>query len=245
MKAVVAGHTSGGFYVHKCSVCGNVVSGEEPETCGNCGTLLEPVDWENPIRGSKVCLDMHGVVFDVLNALRAYIFAKDHKSLFNSSEVTDYDFHGDIGVSREDVFAALKDPTFYGQEFLHTYAMADFAVKYLSKFFAVQVYTGDDGNPGITDIMQDRIKELGLTGEVIHGRKPVIYDACALFDDNVAVHRQWFEAGYQGLQYLIDQPYNQPKRNERVWGKVIRVSSLFDGVIDLLKRGGIYGGSSE
>lgn len=231
MHAAVAGFSQGQGYLFKCPICGVIL---EPlsSCCTVCGQHIESTLGVGYM--PKVSVDLHGVVLDMCSALRDY-FA-EHGLSFDPEKVTDYDFDCDTGVPQAEVFTALGDPRLY--DFVKPYPGALDALKLLQSRCACHVYSSTVDNETIMAKTNSFIYDVGLFGACISGRKPVIYDSAVLFDDNVAVHRQWYEAGYRGVQYIIDRPYNQPKREEPMWSKVVRVPSFGAGVLDFFKRVG-------
>lgn len=237
MNAVVAGYSvERKKYLYKCPVCGVILENEEWQ-CRNCGTTISTYNRDTINMGEipKVCVDLHGVTLDMLGALQVYL--KDKYGVdFYPERVTDYDFDCDIGCDRSLVFAAFKDHELH--KLIKPYDRALEAIALLKTRCYPQAYTSVQNEAAIIVGTNSFCRNAGLAGQAIVGKKPVIYDAVALFEDNVGVHRQWHEAGFRGLRYMVDRPYNAPKRDEPMWSRVIHVKSLYDGVVDLFKRFG-------
>lgn len=235
MNGVVAGFDVSSGYVFKCPVCG-VILHDRPWVCPKCSTTIESyrTDMFSTIENPKVMVDLHGVVLDMCGALRDY-FAERGKS-FDPEKVTDYDFGCDTGVPQSEVFSALTDPELYS--FVRQYDGAKEAIELLSTRVKPKLYSTAVSDVTIMAKTKRAIDGLAFYGDLLVGKKPIIYDSNVLFDDCAAVHRQWYAAGFGGLQYIIDRPYNQPKGHEPVWDKAIRVKSLYDGVVDMFRRFG-------
>lgn len=235
MNAVVAGHNIVSGYVFKCPVCGTMLS-DRPWICPNCHTTIESyrTDMFSTVEYPKVMIDLHGVVLDMCSALAEYF--NERGRVFDPAKVTDYDFNCDTGVPQADVFAAFGDPELYA--FVKPYCGAREAIQLLSSRVRPRLYSTAVSNVTIMARTRRAIDGLPFSGELLTGKKPIIYDANVLFDDCAAVHRQWYAAGFGGLQYVINRPYNQPKGYEPVWDKVIRVDSIYDGVVDMFRRFG-------
>lgn len=236
MNAVIAGYSKSDGYLFKCPVCGTILS-DHPWICPNCEAVIDSyrMDIFGSIDVPKVCVDLHGVVLDMTGALVPYLKEKAGVT-FDPTRVTDYDFDCDIGFDRQLIFAAFKDPALHST--VGTYERAEEAIRMLKTRCHPRAYTGVVDNHEVVTIMNATIRRLGLSGESLSYKKPTIYDANVLFDDCVAVHRQFVRDGFGGLQYLIDRPYNQPKGYDHVWARVIRVSSFYDGVVDMFRRFG-------
>ena len=236
MHAVVAGYDIGLGYVFKCPVCGTILSCKS-NICPNCqGQIESYVADAYSADYPKVCVDLHGVALDMLSALKEYLKATYDVKL-DPKKVTDYDFQCDLGFDSQLVFEAINDPELH--KLVKPYDKVEAAIKLLNIHCFPYAYTGVVNQPKIIARTNVQIHQLGLIGEALSYNKPVIYDANVLFDDNPSVHRQWWMAGFPGLQYIIDRPYNQPTyRDEDFWNSLIRVKSLYDGVVDMYERFG-------
>lgn len=236
MRAAVAGYDIGLGYIFKCPLCGTILSCRS-SICPNCQTDID--DYTVDAFGSdypKVCLDFHGVAFDMLAALKVYLKAT-YDVDFDPDKVTDYDFRCDLGFDSQLVFEAFNDPELYA--LLEPYEGVKEAVKLLNFHCFVHAYTGVVNQPKIIARTSAQIRQLGLMGDVMPYKKPTIYDANVLIDDSPAIHRQWWMSGFPGLQYIIDRPYNQPTyQDPAMWDSLIRVPSLYDAVLDMYKRFG-------
>lgn len=237
MNAVVAGFKPAKGYLFKCPVCG-VLLPDRPWKCPNCEQTIESyrTDMFTTVDVPKICLDLHGVVLDMLSTLKPYLkqnFGVD----FFPEKVTDFDFNCEMGCDRSIVYEAFHDSNLHKD--LQLYDKAQDAVNLLRQRCLVKAYTGVIDDPVIVAVTNARIRALGIGGFALPYKKPVIYDAHVLFDDCVGVHRQWASGGFRGLQYLIDHPYNQQKTMaDPIWDRVVRVSSLYDGVVDMYRRFG-------
>lgn len=225
-----------GEYLYKCPTCG-VVLHNKPWTCSNCGQVIETYrqDMISGLSSLKVCVDLHGVILDMLGALKDYL--KEHEGIdFDPNSVTDYDFNCDVGFDNALIFKAFKDPLLHRA--IAPYEGALEGLELLKTRCKPMAYTGVVDNAAIVGYYNSFIRQVGLSGTSMSYKKPVIYDANVLFDDCIGVHRQWYDAGFRGLQYLIDRPYNQWKPADLLASKVIRVKSFRHGVVDLFNRCG-------
>lgn len=236
MKARVAGYDIGIGYVYKCPICGTLLSCKSA-ICPNCQAEIDSYE-ANALSAEypKVCVDLHGVSLDMMYALKTYL-KQTYDVNLNPKKVTDYDFQCDLGFDSQLVFEAFNDPEL--QLLVKPYDGVESAIQLLNMHCFPYAYTGVIQNPTIIARTNVQIHQLGLMGEALQYDKPVIYDANVLFDDSPDVHRKWWMAGFPGLQYIIDRPYNQPTyRDEDFWNSLIRVKSLHDGVVDMYKRYG-------
>ena len=237
MNATVAGFVKGKGYLYKCPICG-VVLEDRPWRCSACDTVLDTyrADMFSTIRHPKVCVDFHGVVFDMLGTLVWYLKEK-RGVVLDPSSVTDYDFKCDLGFDRSLIFEAFQDTNLHSS--MKMCPRADDALELLRTRCVPVAYTGVVDKPEIYAIYSRYISKLGMEGRPMPYKKPVIYDANVLFDDYMDVHRKWYSAGFKGLQYLIDAPYNQQGSNiGPEWDAVIRVPSFHAGVVDMFRRFG-------
>lgn len=235
MNAVAVGYEIGLGYLFKCPICGSILSCRST-ICPNCQAEIDSYEMYDytTIENPKVCVDLHGVALDMLAALKVYLKQK-HGINFSPSWVTDYDFKCDLGFDRQIIFDSFSDP--YLHSLVRPYDDAIDAIDLLRSRCKPVAYTGVVSQPMIVASTNETIHSLGLAGQAMSYNKPVIYDAHVLFDDSPDVHRQWWSAGFPGLQYIIDHPYNQPSSGA-MWKKLIRVSTLYEGVVDMFGRFG-------
>lgn len=239
MHAVVAGFDHIWGYLFKCPICGKILS-EQQSFCTNCNSQIEYVKADEMFRTAdvpKVCIDLHGVAVDMLGALRLYL--KENRGVnFDPASVTDYDFQCDIGFDRKLIFEAFKDVELH--KLVMPYRGAEDAIRILKAHCNVHAYSGVVDDPDVVALTATMIHNLGMLGKPLAYRKPIIFDANVLFDDCPAVHRQWQKAGFKGLQYMVDHPYNRAANlrqpDDIDWMRIIRVNSLYEGVMDMCTR---------
>ena len=178
-------------------------------------------------------VDIDGTIVNMIGALQKYL-SRDGKN-FKPENVLTYDFNGDIGVSKSDVFSAFKDPDLYKFQSLYQGVVA--SLDDLKRYCRVIAYTS---MPDINNLQHKR-KELcdwlSFDSVLIYeGEKPVIEGIDVLFDDNLKVHEDWL-ISTNTRQYLISQTYNQKTTDNigsSVWEKVIRAENFSDAVVDYI-----------
>lgn len=177
-----------------------------------------------------VCVDCDGVLIDFCGGIQQYL--SDRNVEFKPENLISYSFKGDIGCDRSEVFRAIKDENLY--PYLKAYDDITTGLLMLAcSDVEAKAYTGSIDNPKALDIRTEFIKKHNMDGGAIYiGKKPVILDADALFDDNLDVHRDWVEAGYTGKLFLIDHNYNSEENNPDYpyFDKLIRCSDFNNAV---------------
>ena len=158
-----------------------------------------------------VCIDCDGVLIDFCGGIKQYL--NDKNIEFNPENLISYSFKGDIGCDRSEVFKAIKDENLY--PYLKAYSDVSTGLLMLTcNDIETRAYTGSIDNQKALALRNDFIRKFNLdSGSIYIGKKPVILEADALFDDNLDVHKDWIEAGYTGKLYLIDHNYNSEKNN--------------------------------
>lgn len=184
----------------------------------------------------KVCLDIDGVVLNLLEGLKIYL-SKQNITFYPENVIT-YNFGGNIGCSKGVIYNAFQDIDFYRNiPFINGSVEA---IDRLKQKVIVQAYTTVVDIPEIYQLRSSLCKELGLEGVPYLGNKPVVSDADAVFDDCLGVHKDWIKDNSSAKQYLIDAPYNQKiKENELSfphWNNVIRCKNLSEAVDLYLKE---------
>ena len=178
-------------------------------------------------------VDIDGTIVNTCGALKTYLaqFGKN----FKPENVITYNFDGDIGVSKSDIFSAFKEPDLY--KYLTLYDGVVSSLDELKKYCRVIAYTS---MPDINNLQHKR-KELcewlGFDSVLIYdNNKPVLSGINVLFDDCLDVHDSWASCS-NTRQYLINQTYNQKINNvyrSSLWEKVIRVENFSDAVTDYI-----------
>ena len=181
-----------------------------------------------------VCVDVDGTLLDFQGALKSYF--SDKGIDYKSEKVTSYNFDGKIGCKKKDVYAAINETEFYKhlKEFNNAITALD---KLQDAEVTTLAYTASVVNSEIYKKKCCFINRHHMPGIPYIGKKPVIKDAAALFDDCLEIHKEWIEQGYEGKLYLIDAPYNRECNNKNIdiqWEKIIRCDSFADAVNDFL-----------
>lgn len=233
MNAVVCTYKCGRPHLLKCPVCGAIFNGSE--VTGSCPSCNCSLGVESDMKSApRVFVDLHGVALDMCGALKGYF--KDRGKSFYPEKLTDYDFNCDSGVDKSEAYAAFSDIALY--DYMKPYVDAEKAIALLRTRCVPNVYSTSVDDSSIISSTDAFVQRFGLNGMLMVGRKPFISDADVLFDDCAAVHRQWASAGFSGLQYIIDRPYNKPKMSDDLLSRTIRVPSLYAGVVDMFNRFG-------
>lgn len=152
----------------------------------------------------RVLMDFDGVLLDSLGTLEYLIPG------FDSSQVDTYDFQGNIGVPREEVFKTLYSRRYY--ESVRPYNETKEALDILRGAGITAIpYTEVPPNPILMTIRNHTITELGMKGSVHvktkHG-KPLVDGVVAVFEDSPANLERWLGRDNVRL-YLIDHTYNR------------------------------------
>jgi 5'(3')-deoxyribonucleotidase len=177
----------------------------------------------------KVCVDVDSVILNFYEALRRRL--ADKGITFYPERSIDYSFNGDIGCPKDAIFATFNEPQLY--EYLQFLDGAEEAIALLHKHCNVHSYTASVPHEEIYNKRVHFVESLGMVPNVYVGKKPVIYDADALFDDCLDVHRAWIEGNSTAKLYLINAYSNQVRpenADDPIWDKVIRCDSLLDAV---------------
>lgn len=168
-------------------------------------------------------LDMDGVCYDILSAI------KIRNKRFNPNGVEKYNFSGNIGISREEVFRYLKEPKTFELEKL--YEGVEVGIRKLKQVTDVIAYTSVPDS--CYDIRFRQITNLGLVGHVFNADKPVISYCTGILDDNPAELDKYLGTGAK--LFLQDRVYNQVENNpEYDFSKYIRVNSI-EEVVEYLR----------
>lgn len=176
-------------------------------------------------------VDIDGTVNDICGAIKIYL-AKQGKTFFPEN-ITQYDFVGDIGVDRDEVFKALNTKEVY--EIINLYDNAIKGINLLKEECKVIAYTKTPKK--FIRIREDMCRWMGFDDTFITPEEKYPHDNISVvFDDNLNVHERWLSKS-DTVQYLINQPYNQEIHNDyesSLWNKVIRVENFYEGVVHYL-----------
>lgn len=177
-----------------------------------------------------VCVDCDGVLIDFCGGIKQYL--NDKNIEFKPECVTSYSFKGNIGCDRSEIFKAMNDEELY--TYLQPYDNIETSLLLLAcNDIETKAYTGSVDLPKAIEIRRKFINKYNLnSGDIYIGNKPVVLEADALFDDCLAVHKEWIEAGYDGKLFLIDHTYNNEENNPDFpyFDKVIRCKDFEDAV---------------
>ena len=168
-----------------------------------------------------VCVDCDGVLLNMLEAIKEYLEKRGKP--FYPNNVIRYNFEGDIGCKKSDVFNSLYDIELYKTQELYSNAMLALNKLFYSSI-DVRAYTSSVNVKSIINY-----KACMFNRKYMMSR---IKEADALFDDCLGVHKDWIDAGYKGTLYLIDAPYNSEKHNKDFpyFNRVIRCKDFNDAV---------------
>ena len=188
-------------------------------------------------RKKVVALDIDNVVIDFSARIQEYL-AKQGIT-FKPEKVERYDFTGEIGCSKEDVYNSFHNVDFY-DDLPYTEGAKEAIQKLKDNNIEVVGYTGAVNVSEIVESRSKLLRDLGLSGSVYIGEKPVLNDFDALFEDSLEVIVRWQKAKSKTKLYLINKPYNQVSFNEHIgidWSKLQRVDNLLSAVDNFLEKG--------
>ena len=177
-----------------------------------------------------VCVDVDGVLLNLCGALKPYL--KRTRGIdFDPSKVKKYNYHN-CGVDHKIIYSCFNEPEFFDE--LKPFDGAFEALKKLQQIIKTKAYTASQDIEEIYTKRDKLCETLGLEGKSYpSGMKPTDLQAVALFDDCLAVHKQWLSEGSQAYHFLIDAPYNQ-QTNENFssldWSRIIRCKNFEDAV---------------
>lgn len=178
----------------------------------------------------KVLVDMDGVCLDLLSAL------KQNLPDFIPENVDTYDFQGDIGVDRKEVYCMLSRLVLFNAE--KPYDGAKDACRRLIEVADAYAYTLVPPNPMIITTRNMQIAELGLLGSASVAKKEVCDGYCAIFEDNVDVLLDFAKRDDKMLLYLVKHRYNRPELYDSSvpYERFICCDSFSDCVDDFIRR---------
>lgn len=153
----------------------------------------------------KVLMDFDGVYYDLMSSIKHQL-KKDGYN-FVIENIKTYDFQGDIGCPQDVVLKQLKNPEVFGSS--KPYLGATQSLEKLKKVVEVHAYTSSGSSNEVAKTKDKQIKELGICGKAIVGKKSLVEDneVVAIFDDNVEVLKTWMDKP-SVMFFLIKQPYN-------------------------------------
>lgn len=190
-----------------------------------------------------VCVDVDGVLLNLLGALKKYL--KEVKNIeLDINKVTNYNFKG-CGIDRNIIYECFKEPEFFDS--LEFFEGAVESLKKLQQIIKTKAYTASQNIEKIYTKRDKLCETLGLEGKSYSsGMKPTDLQAIALFDDCLAVHEQWLREGSQAYLFLIDATYNRQTNENKFsldWSRIIRCKNFADAVdkfMELYETGGSY-----
>lgn len=182
---------------------------------------------------SLALIDIDGTIADTLDALKGYF---EHcGEIFKPENVETYNFGGDIGIEKEQVYSALVDEELY--ERLKPYDGVLSAINRLKGYHKVVAYTSMPSWGTLQAKRLEFCKQFGFDDILIFsGTKPIIDDVAVLFDDCLEVHELWSKEP-QVRQYLINQSYNQEINFEKFCSlkdKLFRAKNFCKAVDDYI-----------
>lgn len=147
-------------------------------------------------------MDCEGVLLDMLGAIKQLLPS------FKPENVESYDFSGDIGVSRQEVFDVIASPEVYEVE--EPYPGVEDALNRLRTVTHCEAYTVVHDDDRIFRRRVDQLKALGLEGHIFSSdaeEKEKLEGYDVLFEDSPKVVEKYKDAGM--CIFLIDHTYNQ------------------------------------
>lgn len=161
-------------------------------------------------------LDIDGVCMNMLGAL------KKRNPAFIPEGVIKYNFTGDIGIERAEVFRYLKEKKTFMLQEPYEGVKEDIAFL-LSVCNDVRAYTSVPES--CVNIRFKQLVNLGLSvGLIYREDKPVVRGVDAILDDNPAELLKY--ADTDSLLFLMDNYYNQEVHNDYDFSKFIRVKTV-------------------
>lgn len=153
------------------------------------------------MRRGRVLIDFDGVLYDYMGAMEVVLPG------YRQEGMEDYNFHGDIGVPREQALAMCTDVRTF--EALRKYNGVDEALERLSNAVDCIPYTYVPYIPELVHIRAQQIMDCNMFGlPIFIDPKPLQEDVLAVFEDNLDCIDRWIDVPGTSL-YLIDQIYNR------------------------------------
>lgn len=181
----------------------------------------------------KVLVDLDGVLVDFLSSVKSYLNKSDKDLIIEN--ITRYNFKGDIGCERADVFEAMGRFEVFRNAGYYAGALA--SLERLQDVSDTYGYTLIPSNLFIMGHRTKQLFDLGLSGEPLlankDGRKGVVSgDWDAVFDDSIEVLQDWLDVPNVKL-FLIDHTYNREVNYPEcssVFKRVIRCKDFNEAV---------------
>lgn len=181
----------------------------------------------------KAYVDIDGVILNLSEGIRLELEKKG--KTFYPHKVKEYNFSCDVGCSQDDVFKVLNSVEVYKSSPLYRMALEGLAK--LKTFADVEAYTCVIQDEIIVAERKDLLYRLGLKGFVYPytrtSNKPVPKDADVIFEDCLENCKYLFENGYEGVIYLVEQPYNRNigiLDSSSMRSRIIRGKNFYDCV---------------
>lgn len=184
----------------------------------------------------NVLVDLDGVMVDMCGAVKEFLNRRGKDLIIEN--ITKYNFSGDIGCDRSDVFEALnRVETFQLAKY---YEGAVDALKRLQTVANTTAYTGVPASLFIIAHRNQQIRELHLNGEALFGKKGFTTGSKgvvegswdAVFEDSLDTLKAW-ENEHDVKLFLINHSYNSELNNPEyssLWERVIRCENFADAV---------------
>ena len=183
----------------------------------------------------SVYIDIDGVLYDLCGAIKVVLASRG--ITFYPENVSSWNFDGDIGCKKADVYSTFKDKSIYAGKHLYD-GVVDSLQRLRNAGYRTVGYSSCVDNIDIFELRKKLFNVLGLEGEPHmsdgSGSKPYIddEDCVAIFDDCIGIHEMWLSNNFKGYQYLISQPYTKEYNNP----SLIKVASFNDAVDDFLTK---------
>ena len=174
-------------------------------------------------------VDIDGVILNFQEGLRLVL--KEKGITFNPAATRTYNYDGDVGCSKDEIFAEFRNPKLYKTAPFLERALD--GLPFLNQFANTHAYTGSVDSPEVVTIREKLCNVLPFNeyslfvGEHKGVKLPNKAKPNVVFDDCPAVINMWCSMDVPNV-YVIDAPYNRGCVDERC----IRMNDFYDAVVD-------------
>ena len=176
-----------------------------------------------------VYVDIDGTILQLNESIRKYLESKGIH--FHPELQTSYDYTGNIGCNKNDIYACFSKLEIYKNAPL--YYKAKEAIHILNKYADVYAWSHITPLPELKEERLKLCKQLSikpLLFEFPKEDKKITDNVAAVFDDSPKNLEKWFNTNTD--LYLIRQPYNDNYHNRRI----MKVYNLAEGVDKFINR---------
>lgn len=177
----------------------------------------------------KVLVDIDGVIVNLMEGLRQVLSEKG--ITFNIEGIDTYNFKGNIGCDRSEVFAAMEDVRTFEKSPMYEGALE--ALEKLKTITIVEAYT-KVSNSEIYNHRNEFIKNYGLTGMPYIGDKPIIDNVSSVFEDCQSNLEKWIDTDAD--LYLIDYHNYNKNISNKLANRIIYCKSFSEAVDKFIKN---------